>query len=107
MPDFSSPNEIGKRGGMPMPKPSGRARKRITPSRGGQKSWIREGQTRTKMLMSNPPIRVTERYTNGQWVEVSRQRVSSAGGMQKLPRPNRGMSLGKAIESMQRKKPWN
>lgn len=41
---------------------------------------------RTRMLMSNPPIKVVERMINGQWVEISRTRMPKAQGP--VPAPN-------------------
>lgn len=61
-----------------------------------------EGQTRTKMLMSNPPIKVVERFTNGKWVVVSRERQPKATGAKRRP-----ADIGSAIKRMQRDQPWN
>ena len=55
------------------------AGKRVQPKRTVPAS----GETRTKMLMSNPPIRVRERKVNGRWVEISRQRMPKSSGTRK------------------------
>jgi|TARA_R110000823_G_scaffold154116_1_gene284989 hypothetical protein len=39
------------------------------------KSGPKPGSVRVKMLMSNPPIRVTLTYRNGAWVETSRVKM--------------------------------
>ena len=53
--------------------------KRTTPKRTAPKT----GETRTRMLMSNPPIRVRERKVNGRWVEISRQKMPKSSGTRK------------------------
>lgn len=53
--------------------------KRTQPKRTVPKS----GETRTRMLMSNPPIRVRERKVNGRWVEISRQKMPKSSGTRK------------------------
>jgi len=53
--------------------------KRVQPKRTAPKS----GETRTRMLMSNPPIRVRERKVNGRWVEISRQKMPKSSGTRK------------------------
>jgi hypothetical protein len=76
---------------------------RDVPQRGGsmKPGSPREGQTRVKMLMSNPPIKVTMVYRNGQWVEVSRERQSKAAGtisrVPARPAPGAGGSMIKPL----------
>lgn len=42
---------------------------------------------RTRILMSNPPIKVVERMINGKWTEVSRTKMPKATS-NKTPIPN-------------------
>ncbi len=58
------------------------------------------GSVRVKMLMSNPPIRVTQTYRNGAWVETSRVKMPKATNKKKvLPKtkpngPAKKLTLG-------------
>lgn len=111
--DYSDPSRPrGQSRRMPRILPTARAKQAINKddSRGYRiqraKEIGKEGETRTKMLMSNPPIKVVERYTNGKWVEVSRQRQAQSGAKKKLL-PKKTTDVGTAIKRMQRNQPWN
>ena len=65
------------------------------------------GSVRVKMLMSNPPIRVTLTYRNGVWVETSRVKMPKTTNKKKvLPKtkPNGPAKAKRLTSEMKAKK---
>ena len=63
------------------------------------------GSVRVKMLMSNPPIRVTLTYRNGAWVETSRVKMPKATNKKNaLSKPKVNGSTKKPTLGMKAKK---
>lgn len=74
----------------------------------------KEGDTRRVRIQTNPPKTVVQVYRNGQWINTpsAGKGAGTSDPRKKKPMPKKnkkrkGMDLNDAIESMQKRKPWN